>query len=160
MKLRKIGAAKAVTIAVLFLVTVVAVLLVFTYFTGFLKIGSTSHESVSASGTFVIQTNGLSGVIAVMIENTGTSSIVSVAFACPTSHFSSTDCDGLTAMYLGAPVSSQNPLPSKGTAGGTATVQAAPNTAFSSGTLYSVLFTPTFSDGTTGTAQTITLSQG
>jgi len=151
--------AGAVTIAVLFLITAVAAVLIFSYFTGFLRIGAPGTAHVTGSGTIHADPTGLSAMIAVAISNSGTTPVVSLTFTCPASQFIEANCGGLSAFYNGAAVSSKNPLPEKGVATGTATVSAALSTTFSYGTLYSISCSIHLSDGTIQTI-TIPLSQG
>ena len=151
--------AGAVTIAVGFLIVIVAVVLIFSFFSGSLKTGGQGAGHVAASGTLQAGSNGLSATVTVEISNTGMVSVSSIAFMCPSALFLKADCNGLTALYNGVPVSSQNALPKKGVATGAATEQAAMSTTFSYGTLYSITCTVAFSDGESQTL-TIPLAQG
>ena len=150
MRVKLRAVTSAVTIAILFLVLVVAVLLVFTYFMGFLNIMPQGGNHLVVDGFFSVQGGaGASGTLSLTAENTGADPAVSITVSCPTAQFASADCGGFVMEINGALVSSANPLPVKGTASGTATTQSAPGTAFTYAKIYSFTITATFSDGST-----------
>lgn len=141
------------TILLLFLVVVVSVVIVFGYFLGFLRPAASPGGSVTLSGSFLAANGGgNAGVLTFVLKNAGNLSVTGVTFGCPSSQFVETDCGGLFLTYNGGKVTPTNPVPGSGVATGTGAVHAAIGNPFTPGTIYTVTYTVTLSDGSSSTA--------
>jgi hypothetical protein len=141
---------KTLTLLLIFVVTIVAVIVVFAYFNGLFGLVSPKTDSMGASGVFGIAGgSGNSGTLVVLVQNTGQASITGVAFACPASQFSSTNCGGMIASLNGIPITTNSPLTHGMTASGSSIVQPGSTNTFIPGTIYKVTVTATFADGGT-----------
>ena len=145
------------TLLLIFVITVVAIVIIFAYFNGLFKFVGTGGDTMTASGYFALPGGaGNTGDIVLQVTDTSQASITGITFACPAAQFASSSCGGLVVNISGAEVSSQNPLSHGRTGTGSQTVQSAEGSAFSPGTIYSVTVTSTFSDGDS-VSQTLSL---
>ncbi len=142
-------AGRSLTLLLIFFVTVVGVVIIFAYFTGALHLMSSGQKPVDISAVLSITGGGgPSATIALTVTNLSSTNLVGATFTCPASDFTDTTCGGLTLKLSGVTVSSQNPLGQKQTASGASSVSAIPGTTFTTGTIYTMTVTYSFSDGT------------
>jgi len=141
---------RTLTLLLIFVVTIVAVIVVFAYFSGVLHLMSNSTDSVHSSGVFILSAvGGTTGQLALEVKDTGQSSLVGVDVVCPTSQFSGSTCSAIRFTYQGDALSSANLVPPGQSAGGSGQVASAPGTTFNSGGVYNLTIQATFSDGKT-----------
>jgi hypothetical protein len=141
---------RSITLLLIFVVTVVAVVVIFAYFSGVLHLGSVAGGTMTASGAFALSGTGANaGNLVVQVTDTGQLTITGVTLSCPVSKFASADCAGLQVTYDGFVVSASNPLGKGQTGSGSGPVSGASGTVFTPGMIISVTVTATFSDGST-----------
>ncbi len=142
---------------VIFVITIVAVIVIFVYFTGYLKLGPPTGGTMTTSGVLALTSSlGNAATLVVQVRDTGSSAITGITLACPASEFASSTCGGLVLEGNGVPISAQAPLPEGDTGSGSITVDAAPGTYFTYANIYNLSVTATFSDGSSQT-QTLQL---
>ena len=144
---RNVG--RILTVLLLFLLTIVVVLVIFSYFTGLISFGGAQSNNVSVSGVFALERNNESvGTLIFSISNTGSSSIIGVTFSCPSADFASTTCGNMTVSNGGGLVAPQNPVKAKTGAGGSLVVSLNPTANLQPGESVTVTVKVTFADGT------------
>lgn len=145
-------ARRTISMLLLFVIAVIVIVVIYAYFSGLISLTPSASGGASVSGLFSM-TGGTAttGMLTIVVTDTGSSQIVGVAFSCPTSEFSDATCNGLALQSNGAPVSSQNPLGHGGSAGGSSSVQAAPEVDFDAGQIVTVKVTVEFSGGASQT---------
>lgn len=154
---REVG--RTLTLLLIFLVTVIAIVVIFGYFTNFLHFG-TPTKDVQISAVISIQGGGGSyATLAFSITNLSSTDLTGVTFSCPPGQFSSATCNSLSVDVNGLPVSSQNPVLNKQTASGAGTVTAAAGVTFNPGQAYTVKVNLSFADGTTLTVSELLPAQ-
>ncbi|MDA4113603.1 MAG: hypothetical protein OK474_06130 [Thaumarchaeota archaeon] len=138
------------TLLLAFVITIVVIVVIFAYFDGVFKFVSGGTATMAVSGAFALSGNqGNTGNVVMVIRDTSQASIVGVSLSCPSSQFASAGCGKLVLTQNGSPVSSVHPLTTGQTGTGSATLESAPGTSFSQGTVYTITVIATFSDGTT-----------
>ena len=148
---RNVG--KILTVLVLFLLTVVVVLVIFSYFTGLIVFTGGATHNAKVEGVFALDPNNDSaGTLIMSVTNLSSSPITAIGFSCPTSDFASAACTGLTLTNSGGPISAQNPVDKNSGAGGSALLALAPGANLPAGaSSVTVTVVVTFADGTIAT---------
>jgi hypothetical protein len=142
---------RTLTLLLVFVITVVAIVIIFAYFTNVLHFFGPASKDVSINKVMTITgAGGPTATLAFSVTNLSTTSLVGATFGCP-SQFSDPACGSLALQLNGAPISAQNSVSKDVTAGGTATVTAAPGGTFTAGEVFTINVTLSFSDGTSQT---------
>ncbi|MDG6925929.1 MAG: hypothetical protein JRN09_05200 [Nitrososphaerota archaeon] len=151
---------RTLTLLLFFVVIVIAVLVIFAYFSGLLGLVAPAQKHVDISGVFSLQNGGgPTGTLAFTVTNLSSTPITGASFSCPASQFLDPACGGLTLTMNGLPVSPQNTVPDQATASGASTVSAAAGRTFTASNPYSVTVTVTFSDGTSTSYTELLIAQ-
>jgi hypothetical protein len=139
---------RTLTLLILFLVTIVVILVIFSYFTGLISFSGGQTDNMGVSGVFALNPNNASqGTLIFSVSNTGSSSILGVSFSCPSSDFLSTSCDNLTLSNSGGLISPQNPIKAGAGGGGSIAVSLNPSANLQPGNAVTVTVNVTFADG-------------
>ncbi|MGA2665652.1 MAG: hypothetical protein ABSF83_11985 [Nitrososphaerales archaeon] len=155
---RNAQAGRTLSLLFIFVVTIVAIVVIFAYFTGVFQFISSPKDSVQVSGVFALSNGGQSsGQLALEVKNTGHNDLVGVAIICPSSQFMGSSCSGMQFLYDGLALSSNNPVPIGQSVGGTGQLNCAQGVDFVPGMIYLLTVKSTFSDGT-NSSQTFSLA--
>ena len=142
-------AGRTLTMLLIFLITIVAIVIIFAYFSGELHSVSSSTKDIAVSGLLSIKGGGgPSATLAITVTNLSKTSMVGATFACPTSQFSDSTCGGLRLDLNGVAISNQNPVTDKQVASGTSSVSSPSGGTFTAGQIYTISVTFSFADGT------------
>ncbi len=141
---------RSLTVLILFFLTIVVVLVIFSYFTGLISFSGGSSHNANVSGVFALDPNNDSaGTLIFSVTNLSTSPIVGVTFSCPSSDFVSTTCDNMALSNGVGPISGSNPIKTNSGGGGSILLALAPTANLPAGaSSVTVTVYVTFADGT------------
>jgi flagellin-like protein len=156
-RLQRRGVSEIIAVLLMVLITLAAGFIIFIYVSGLFGTLTRSGPSneVTVNGEMTVPgTYDASGILSLTVRNGGSTVINGATVTCPTTYFSSANCNSFSINFNGAQVLPGNPLSLGATAAGSGTVTACVGgppgclaNSFTSGTSYELLVIITFGSG-------------